>query len=507
MGHSETQIADDTRNRLIETARAMVLRGDNKFSIATLCNQAGVNRSQFRANFGSRTALMAAVMQEQASQPVAVAVLPAVQPVPEPQAPHRTLNETPNQTPKAEQELSVPTPDAWLERRLRVFERALMALEARADATTREHARVIAQLEEKLTALNGAEAERRLASRPVVPEPVEAAPASEAAPVPRTEFVEEAGAPAQEARQPEEVKKPVAEFLAIAPLPVATLSKEEMADVLQSARDKARAAAAALLKNEDQPRDKNRRVRWLAIGALSLVVLFLCIGLTLGNTASATQNGRVAQWQGSGVSYRHAAQGALAQTIASADFGDAKAEARLALAYLHGQGTARDASAALRWSAAAAQSGQPVAQYLLGALYQQGEAVKADPARAFAWFALAAAKGNLKAMHNLAIAYAEGLGTPKDEAKAAQWFTRAAERGYVDSAFDLAVMYERGAGVVQDPRQALKWYAIAAAAGDQPSKARADFLRGQMKPGDAKLAADAAMAFAPLPALPAANML
>ena len=132
---------------------------------------------------------------------------------------------------------------------------------------------------------------------------------------------------------------------------------------------------------------------------------------------------------------------------------------------------------------------------------------KADPALAFAWFASAAAKGNLKAMHNLAIAYAQGLGTDKDEAKAAEWFTRAAERGYIDSAFDLAVLYERGTGVTQDLRQALKWYDIAAQAGDAPSKARALFLRGQMKAADIKLAENAAMAFSPLPSLGEANSL
>ena len=504
MGHSETetQSADDTRSRLIETARAMVLRGDNKFSIATLCNEAGVGRARFRAHFSGKTALMAAVMQEQAAQAVTVAEIPAVQPVPEPQAPNPNC-----QIGKAELEPPVSTPDAWLERRLRVFERALTTLEARADATAREQARVIAHLEEKLVALSGETAEPRLVIAPAMPQPV-ANMIKPAAPVEAAPMAAPVAAPVEAAAPapaPEEDKKRAAEVLAIAPLPVAAISREEMADVLQSARDRARAAATS--KTEEKPKDKNRRLRWFAFGALSLLVLFLGIGFTLGNTASATQNDRMAAWQGAGVSHRHAAQGALAQTIAAADLGDATAEARLALAYLHGQGTARDASAALRWSAAAAQSGQPVAQYLLGALYQQGEAVKADPARAFAWFALAAAKGNLKAMHNLAIAYAEGQGTPKDEAKAAQWFTKAAQRGYVDSAFDLAVMYERGTGVVQDPRQALKWYGIAAQAGDQPSRARADFLRGQMKPQDARLAADAAQAFEPLPALPSANTL
>jgi len=503
MGHGETQIVDDTRERLIETARVLVLRGDNKFSVSTLCNEAGVARAEFRAHFSGKTALMAAVMHEQVTHPVAVAAFPAVQPAAEaqtvqniPQNPQIPQN---SQIPKAEQEPSVSTPDAWLERRLRVFERALMALEAKAEATARDQARIISQLEEKLAVLGGTTVERRLDIRPV--EPVIAGPPAKAAIAPEVQSEE-----AEETAEKPQEKKPTGEVLAITPLPVATISKEEMADVLQAARDKARQAAAAD-SSDEEPKDRNRRMRWLAIGGLSLLVLFLCIGLTLGNTASATQSGRMADWQGEGVSHRHAAQGALAQTIASADFGDAKAEARLALAYLRGQGVARDASAALRWSAAAAQAGQPVGQYLLGALYQQGEAVKADPKRAFAWFATAANKGNLKAMHNLAIAYAEGQGTAKDEAKAAEWFTRAAERGYVDSAFDLAVLYERGAGVTQDPRQALKWYEVAAQAGDQPSKARVEFLRVQMNPSDVKLAGDAALAFAPLPALPSANAL
>jgi localization factor PodJL len=155
----------------------------------------------------------------------------------------------------------------------------------------------------------------------------------------------------------------------------------------------------------------------------------------------------------------------------------------------------------------AAKAGNPVAQYVLGALYQQGDHVPADPALAVQWFSRAAEKGNLKAMHNLAIAYAQGVGTARDEAKAAEWFTRAAERGYVDSAFDLGVLYERGEGVPQDLKQAMKWYGIAAFAGDQPSKERVEFLKGQMKPADIKLASNAAMAFSPLPALEDANSL
>jgi localization factor PodJL len=242
----------------------------------------------------------------------------------------------------------------------------------------------------------------------------------------------------------------------------------------------------------------------MAIAAALLVGSFVSVGFMLGrNVLDANAQERAPD----GVMHRQAAQTPLHKTMALADAGDARAQARLALAYLRGQGSAADANAALLWCQSAARAGNPVAQYLLGALYQQGDHVAADPAQAAAWFSHAAEKGNLKAMHNLAIAYAQGLGLAKDEAKAAEWFTRAAERGYIDSAFDLAVLYERGEGVPQDLRQALKWYGIAAFAGDQPSKQRAEFLRSQMNAADIKLATNAAMGFAPLPALEEANNL
>lgn len=480
MGQSEIS-ADATRDLLLETARAMVLRGDNKFSVASLCAEAGVERTAFRAHFVGKTALMAALMHD---RPAPQAAMPA-EPVAAPVAP------APISKAEVTPEPSVSTPDAWLERRLRVFERALNALEAKAETTAREQARAIAQLEERLAALGQGG-------------PMPASVTPEEAAAPQVQAVEAPEAlEAQETRAPEAEKKHAP--LALAPLPMLTISKEEMADVLQSAREAARAAASESTKPVPE---KSGRARWLAIGGLSLMVLFLCIGLSLGKGAlSSSASAMQPEWSGSGTAHRHVAGGVMAQTIALADAGDARAQAKLALAYLRGQGVAKDSLTALRWSAVAAEAGQPVAQYLLGALYQQGDHVPADPQRAFAWFAAAAAKGNLKAMHNLGIAYAQGLGTMKDDAKAVEWFTRAAERGYVDSAFDLAVLYERGEGVPQDLGQALKWYGIAGLAGDAPSKARAEVLRGQLAPAQAKLAANAALAFTPLPALGEANSL
>src|SRR5665213_1236399 len=126
MGQSET-VVDATRELLLETARELVLRGDNKFSIAALCAAAGVERASFRAHFTGKTALMAALMHDRP------AVAAAVEPAPEQAMP---AEEGPAPVSKAgvPPEPSVTTPDAWLERRLRVFERAMNALEARAQA-------------------------------------------------------------------------------------------------------------------------------------------------------------------------------------------------------------------------------------------------------------------------------------------------------------------------------------------------------------------------------------
>lgn len=397
---------------------------------------------------------------------------------------------------QAGQEPALPAADAWLERRLRVFERALNALEARAEASARDQARAMAQLEEKLLALAAPPTKPVTAAVQSSPKPVaepvtpqEKTPAQEIPKALARDTVEE---------EPVSAVDPIPSEWALDPLPVAAVSREEMADVLQAARSKARPV------DEPPPVSKDgSRMRWLAIGALSLVALSLSASLMLGDSARATSS----ELHGNGTAYRQVAAKGLPRAIAAADSGDTRAQAALALAYLRGTGVGSDPLAAVRWSEASAKGGEPMGQYLLGALYGQGEGVKADPVRAFTLFSAAAARGNLKAMHNLAIAYIEGTGTQKDEAKAAAWFTRAAERGYVDSAFDLGVLYERGMGVKQDLGQAMKWYAIAAKAGDTHSRERVDVLREQIAPAQARLAANEAMSFTPLAPLESANRL
>jgi TPR repeat protein len=394
-------------------------------------------------------------------------------------------------------EPSVTTPDAWLECRLRVFERALNALEAKAEITARQQAQAIALLEARLSA-------------PPVPEPVALVAEQVTTPGAELHGVERAAVAEPEMASAAAVEQTMMMVLSPPPPGVPTVVEEESSgDSKEAAKEDqpiptqvGGAKAFPMPAPKEVKADTGNRARWLAIAAAALVAVFIGVGLSLGkNGGDATAR------ESDGVAHRQVASTQFHKTMALADAGNPRAQARLALAYLRGQGTAGDADAALLWTQSAARAGNPVAQYLLGALYQQGEHVKTDPHLAFAWFARGAEKGNLKAMHNLAIAYAQGLGTEKNEARAAEWFTRGAERGYVDSAFDLAVLYERGAGVPQDLKQALKWYGVAALAGDQPSKERADFLRGQMKAADIKLATNAAMAFSPLPALEDANSL
>ena len=487
----------DTRSALLAAARGLLAQDGGKFTVRAVCAEAGLDRAEFNNHFANKDELMAALG-------------------------------TPAETP-ATDAAAPPSGDAWLERRLRVFERALTALEARAEANARDQSRAIALLEERLAAQSLAPVAVNF-TKPVIeipravpaeriariahPEPVEPvaeAPEPEAGPAnliaPHAPEMEEpelpfAAPPFQQDDDPEIDVASQTGQASPEETPPDYYSREEMTDVLANARRAARNATPVEIPSDNA----TSRLRWIAAGILCLVAVFASVGLLLGGGARATQ----AIESGAGLMHRQLAGTPVTQLIARADSGEAKAQAQLAFAYLRGDGVEKNALSALRWASQAAGRGEPVAQYLLGTLYQKGPqrpGITADPPRAFKLFTAAAEKGNIKAMHNLAIAYAEGLGTEKDEAKAAHWFQRAAERGYVDSAFDLAVLYERGLGVKQSLNDALRWYSIAAMAGDKPSADRAAFLRHQVPAKDAVLAANAAASFAPLAPISSANTL
>ncbi|HEU0095629.1 MAG TPA: TetR family transcriptional regulator, partial [Rhizomicrobium sp.] len=61
MGQSELRQDDEGRVRLLDAARALMLRGEEKFSVAAVCAEAGVTRDEFRNRFSGRAALMEAL--------------------------------------------------------------------------------------------------------------------------------------------------------------------------------------------------------------------------------------------------------------------------------------------------------------------------------------------------------------------------------------------------------------------------------------------------------------
>ena len=192
---------------------------------------------------------------------------------------------------------------------------------------------------------------------------------------------------------------------------------------------------------------------------------------------------------------------AFYRVTAAASTGNADAQLLLGL-HLMDQGDDAKAAQSLRQSA---DQGNAIAQYWLGTLYERGHGVKADPAAAWRWYQSAAKKGNVKAMYNLAVAAAHGNGAKQSLTAASHWFWVAAMQGYVDAQYNLAVLYERGQGVPQSLVNAYKWYAIAAAAGDHDSKSSIEALKTQLKPAELSAGEQAAKSYKPIPVNAAAN--
>jgi AcrR family transcriptional regulator len=499
----------ELRAGLIAAARILVAR-DGKVSLKQLYAESGIDRAGFYRCFASKEALLAAIVQGdvQSLQDIAQVAKPQVEHKVEQTVAQVGGAPIPVMTPAAPS--AAPQVDAWLERRLRVFERALSALESRQEKSERDLAHHVAVVAEKFAAapapLPAPAALGRVADTIALPSVVltpaglAPAPLEIATPVDDVVFAplenpafhtdnsqtppadDAAGAGVSPGGETEPVMF-AADALDVTP-------EREIHDLIAQARSAANRAAL----EKPEPAHNLSLPRWIGWMGVGIVAVLICAGLALGNVARATQTS-------GGITARAAPRDALSRVTALADSGDARAQTVLALAYLRGQmGVTTDDVAARRWSLAAAEQGEPVAQYMVATLMS-----KEDAARAFSWFEQAALRGNIKAMHNLAIAYAEGQGTAEDDRRAAAWFNRAANQGYVDSQFDLAVLFERGQGVTQNRIAALKWYLIAARGGDGPSKARAEQLRLEMTPEEIARAEELVAAWQPQARDQAAN--
>jgi hypothetical protein len=438
------------RLSILRMARSLISRDGTSFTLAGLCRENNLTRSELRKAFPTRAALITALAKPARSE----------------------LAEQ-----KVPQKVSAAD-DEWLERRFRVFERAIESLELKIEAANAERSRSIAAPAESATpkALASIEPISVPEPPPFVSEIVQSKDNDTAADI--TPFESEPDLPGSTAT----VLQPIAEDQS---MPSGRVRTEVMRGILENAR-----ALANSTHEEVSQKMSKRATLKLVFISISIVITGVIIGFAMPKEpARATQTtlpgGPRAVSKAFNVTVINAADNGkpapVPKSVSIKDLkdratrGDVRAQADLALAYLRGDGVSRDPIAAAGWSQLAAARGEPLAEFILGTLYSDG--IKPDPHIAFQWLAAAALRGNVKAMHNLAIAYLSGAGVDKNPAAAANWFSKAASLGYQDSAFDLAVLYERGDGVPQSPQTALHWYDGAAATGDREAAQRASLLR------------------------------
>ena len=434
--------------------------------------------------------------------------------------------------------------DAWLERRLRVFETTLANLETRVTASEGASQRAATVVEETVKAI-GQRAEawekRQREAGDGVAERLEASDRKSRGTVAelraalndvygRLETLEIAKGVAVTPSPPLDMQWEAGETI-VTPVPKPQTDKPltAAAETYLSAARRAAKTAADLAEIE---RGSNflaaaqswTRTRLILAACIGLGAVMVIAGLAMHYMMPATQHiirplavHRVVAAKIVVAMPRAAAPVATAPAVkappphpdmavyrmsALASTGNANAELLLGLHALDGGGD--DAKAAQLFQQSAAQ-GNAIAQYWLGTLYERGRGVKADPVAAWRWYSMSAKKGNVKAMYNLAVAEARGKGTKANTAQAAHWFWVSAMQGYVDAQYNLAVLYERGQGVPQSLINAYKWYAIAAAAGDKDSKASIDALKTQLTPAELGAGQSAATAYKSNPSDAAAN--
>jgi hypothetical protein len=195
----------------------------------------------------------------------------------------------------------------------------------------------------------------------------------------------------------------------------------------------------------------------------------------------------------------------------AAEQDNAEAAYELGIAYLDGNGMARDSASARIWldraaargllrarvalrdmereaeSAAidpiaalrsaesvpfyqAATAGDANAQYELGLMFFSGEGVARDYKQALYWLRRAAEQQNVNAQLFLAERYARGTEFAGDFAEAAGWYARAARLGSAEAQYKLGNLYQNGLGVKQSAEAARHWYTEAARQGHERAR-------------------------------------
>jgi TPR repeat protein len=540
-----------TRRAILDAARVVAARtGSADFSLHTVAKEAGYSVTTVFAYFPTKNDLflgvvaddLATVAQEmrdsymfsQNEEPAA-AQAPSTEPVPPleleagPDAivvsepPSDVAQEESSIIPfalplesKSEKPAEPPRVDAWLERRLRVFEKTLADVETRLATVQKESGASAAVVEEnaKIFGARLDASEKRIAdlsgdlsTRMSAAEKRLRDSQSEL----RTTLLNAS----MRIDQLEAAARNVAAQTGYVP-PVEIAPVEFEPAKPEAAPEKPLTAAA--LAEIEQAEKKTKLPSWLNrtnATIAGLVAVFFILGAlvsyAVGENVGRSTPIRIVVPRNAIQHKTVPAKTALATPLdklsALARAGNPRAELLIGLRYLKGEGVSIDKREAAKWILKASAAHDPMAQYWAAELFRDGDGGAADSSLALGWFEAAAGQGNRQAMHDLGIAYAEGRGTQKDYAESARWFAKAAALGLTNSQFNLAVLYERGEGVTQDLAQAYKWYSIAAASGDAESKTRIDAIASQMPGSKLAAAKAAAAAFKPAALDPDANSL
>ncbi len=461
------QRQDFSREDILAAARALIAReGAEKLTLSRVAAEAEIAPRAIFAHFSGKNDLMLALVADDLAA-FAQTMRDSRKAVAEeaPPAPPAAVVATAAADGSVEERLAkleARRVDAWLERRLRVFEHTLEALQTRQSAVEEAQARAIATLErlgaELQQGATAAEQGQRDGLRDVRALYVELANRVEALKaVPGEAFAEPF--PASEPVEPQAV--PVTEpFEPSAP-------PSEAHTGLNAARQAARTAALRPVETTKPDvlarakalfgRKRSRQTTVLAVACLTLFAALAGAALVLSEP--------------------HTRPAAVLRAASDFGLGDVRVDS---VRHRSPPALAAGESGELDQLNRAAGQGDASAQYRLAILLQrQGDSATAR-IEALRWYERAAQQGHRKAMHNLAVAYAQGWGVARDDAEAARWFSRAAALGYVDSQFNLAVLFERGLGVPQSLFDAYKWYGIAAANGDGEARERLEILDTQL---------------------------
>jgi hypothetical protein len=485
-----------TRAELIATARSLLLRDGEKFTLTSLCKESGLKPAKLRRTFPTKATLISAVLNELLAEsgghqsgltPTTTSNHDkdtSVDGLNTNPAPTRSNSDRGNNI-TTSQSTWTYIDDDWIDRRFRVVERAVDALELRVETRCGEQSNSIALLEQKLASA---------ISSPIVPATI-----AELPPLTDEQEHQESNNNAGSINNVEiEQKTPASVESAPCSDMEAPLKYSPARTKMLAILETARGLASDVVPTERHILE-NTQFRFIAFTAVAFVILLLIAGLfwsdnrarareapTVTTEQQVQDSSSVALIDATGIPKPRSDQISISvrDLMARAKSGNALAQTALAEAFLRGDGVELNPLAAVRWSQAAAEQGEPLAQFILGTLYSNG--IKPNPRLAVRWLFAAASQGNVKAMHNLGVAFLTGQGVTKDPVMAANWFSKAAHFGYRDSAFDLAVLYERGEGVAQSPQDALRWYDKASAAGDQEAAQRATFLRSNLSYADEK---------------------